>query len=61
MMQIIETCSTGLTEPSITNKRKSKDDFYDFKSDDESTSQSSIEVEANDYLRILKVSTNILP
>ena len=27
-----------------------KDDFYDFKSDDESTSQSSVEIEANDYL-----------
>ena len=25
-------------------------DFYDFKSDDESTSQSSVEIEANDYL-----------
>lgn len=27
-----------------------KDDFYDFKSDEESTSQGSVEIEANDYL-----------
>ena len=26
------------------------DDLYDFQSDDESTSQSSVEIEANDYL-----------
>ena len=27
-----------------------KEDFYDFKSDEESTSQGSVEIEANDYL-----------
>ena len=30
--------------------RNKKDDFYDFKSDDESTSESGVEIEANDYL-----------
>ena len=30
--------------------RNKKDDFYDFKSDDESTSDSGVEIEANDYL-----------
>ena len=30
--------------------RNKKDDFYDFKSDDESTSESGVKIEANDYL-----------
>ena len=30
--------------------RNKKDDFYDFKSDDKSTSDSGVEIEANDYL-----------
>ena len=32
---------------STTNR---KDNFYDFKSDDESTPESGVEIEANDYL-----------
>ena len=34
--------------------KKKKDDFYDFKSDDESESQSNVEIEANDYLNNAK-------
>ena len=34
----------------VQSTRNKKDDFYDFKSDDESTSDSGVEIEANDYL-----------
>ena len=34
--------------------KKNKDDFYDFKSDEESESQSNLEIEANDYLNNAK-------
>lgn len=34
--------------------KKKKDDFYDFQSDDESESQSNVEIEANDYLNNAK-------
>ena len=34
--------------------KKKKVDFYDFKSDDESVSQSNVEIEANDYLNNAK-------
>ena len=34
--------------------KKNKDDFYDFKSDEESESQSNVEIEANDYLNNAK-------
>ena len=35
--------------------KKKKDDFYDFQSDDESESQSNVEIEANDYLNNAKL------
>ena len=34
----------------VQSTRNKKDDFYDFESDDESTSESGVEIEANDYL-----------
>ena len=40
----------AVTRPSITDSRSQNNNSYDFKSDDEFTSQSSVEIETNDYL-----------
>ena len=39
--------------------RSKKYDFYEFKSDDESTSESNAEIEANDYLANAKSIDNL--
>ena len=46
-------------QASQTTGHKKDHDFYDFKSDDESTSQSSVEIEANDYLTNAKNIANL--
>ena len=42
-----------------TSTRSKKDDFYDLKSDDESTSESNVDIEANDYLANAKSIDNL--
>ena len=39
--------------------RNKKEDFYDFKSDDQSTSESGVEIEASDYLANAKNIENL--